>query len=103
MDRPLTASSINTGYVDPKMRIEIRLQSKYGHEFMPNPWSSKNTGTRYLNVQILRNTWTDDDQLHKDNFQMLLEDLKGWLTLINLLEYILLKYRICLLCGISFY
>ncbi|MFT5249720.1 MAG: hypothetical protein ACI93P_001448 [bacterium] len=76
-----SASSINTGYVDhPKMKIEIRLQSKYGHEFMPRPilenhlfWDTILKYQRYYEI------WTDDDQLHTDYFQMLLEDLKDGL------------------------
>jgi hypothetical protein len=66
-----SASSINTGYVDhPKMRIEIRLQSKYGHEFMPKPiLEQQKYWDPILQMQRYYEIWTDDDQLHTDIFK----------------------------------
>jgi hypothetical protein len=76
-----TASSINAGNVDYKdMKIEIRLQSKHGYEFMARPLLDHH---KYLNL-ILKfqrhyEIWTDDDQLRLDYFQMLIEDLQDGL------------------------
>lgn len=81
-----TASSINTGdFNHKKMKIEIRSQSKFGHEFMPREILDNRQHLEIIvKYQIYYDAWTvdlltDDDQLHLDNFKMLIEDIEDGL------------------------
>lgn len=75
-----TASSINSGDFDYKnMKIEIRLQTKYGHEFMPREvLANSHHANLILKFQRYYEIWSDDE-LNLDYFQMLIDDIKDGL------------------------
>lgn len=81
-----TASSINTGDSDYKnMKLELRLQSKFGHEFLPSQIIKNHI---YLDIifkyQRHYEIWTNIDQeldeiLDEEQFTILIEDIKDGL------------------------
>lgn len=77
-----TASSVNTGDEGDykNMKIELRLVSKFGYEFLPRPIIDNH---HYLGIilkyQRYYEIWSDEDELNLDYFQMFIEDIKDGL------------------------
>lgn len=76
-----TASSINTGDIDPKnMKIQIRGNSNYGLSFMPyQVLDNQHHLELVLKYQRYFLAWTEKDELHSENFQTLIEEIEDGL------------------------
>jgi hypothetical protein len=76
-----STKSINTGQVDYKnMSVELRRESKFGHNFMPSLILTNNCHVDLI-VKFQRHyeVWTKDDELDQANFQILMEDIEDGL------------------------
>jgi hypothetical protein len=76
-----TASSINTGNIDPKkMKIQIRGHSNYGLSFMPyQVLDNQHHLELILKYQRYFLAWTKKNELHSENFQTLIEEIEDGL------------------------